>query len=202
MNILFLNFRKLEGVKIMIRIQDYECNNRSYEIYLTKDTQKKAKELGFHNGVFLAAAARTINRLTKRYNTYYYAEHNILINIEADSNRLFFLDIKRLNIYDNKRVSHLKDPINDINQPGFFKSYEDGRKVYLNEGLPLKMKKMSIPPHLISLKNITVADGSYSMFENDVIIDFEFKDKNYYITNVSKPDFVNFGLAVLMNTTD
>lgn len=185
----------------MIRIQDFVLNEQKYEIYLSKDTQTKAQEIGIHNGIILGAAARLINRLNKKYNTYYFAEQNVLFYVEAEEpNKLFFLDIKRLNIFENKKVTSLKDPINEVEKPTFFKSYDDGRRVYLNGNLPLKMKKMSIPPHFISLKNIFVPEGHHSMFENGVIVDFYFSDEGkYFITNILKPDFVNFGLAVLKN---
>ncbi|MFB8425043.1 hypothetical protein ACFC4S_23790 [Priestia megaterium] len=194
----------------MIRIKDFSWNDVNYEVYLTEDTKRKAQEIGLHEGIFLGATARLVSRIEKQHSTYYYAEQNILFDVEIKQpNKLYFLDMKRLNIFENKWISGLKDAINDIKEPEFFRSYPDGRKVYLNKCLLLELKKLSIPPHFISLANVFVPEGPHSMFYNDVVIDFDFvkvktnKEKkfeeHYYITNITKPDFVNFGLMVLKN---
>lgn len=184
----------------MIRLRDFHWDNEKYEIYLTEDTSKKADEVGIHEGIFQGAATRLITHINKKINSFYYAEQNVLLYIEVEEpNKLIFLDIKRLNIFENRKMTGLKDPIRELTRPTFFKSYEDGRKVFLNEDLPLKMKKMRIPAHYVSLKNVIVLEGSYSMFDNGLILDFYFTDDQYYITNIIKPDFINFGLALLKN---
>lgn len=195
----------------MIRIKDYEINNVYYEVYLTRDVERKALETGLHEGIFLGATARIVSRNNKKYVTYYYAEQNVLFDVEVEyPNKVFFLDMKRLNMFEGSRINMMRDSINAISKPGFFRYYEEtGKEVFLNGELPLKLKKMGVPPHIISLKNINVPEGNYSMYYNGVVIDFVSKkegriynkmsDEKYYITNVTKPDFVNFGLALLKN---
>ncbi|WP_140421579.1 hypothetical protein, partial [Bacillus cereus] len=185
----------------MKQIQDFEFNNTKFEIYLTEETIKKSIEIGLHQGIFLGATTRLISRIRKKENTYYYAEQNILFRIRAEEpNKIIYLDIKRLNVFERRAVNPAKDAINDISRPSFLKSYEDGRKVFLNEQLPLKMRNLGIPPHLISFKNTQVPYGKHSMYENGAIIDFYYQEDEFYITDIIKPDYVNFGLALVNNT--
>ncbi|MED2737779.1 hypothetical protein [Bacillus toyonensis] len=185
----------------MKQIKDFEFNNTKFEIYLTEETITKSEEVGLHEGIFLGATTRLISRIKKQENTYFYAEQNVLFQINAEEpNKIVFLDIKRLNVFDRKAVNPAKDPINKISRPSFFKSYENGRKVFLNEQLPLKMRNLGIPPHLISFRNTQVPDGNHSMYENGAIIDFYHQDDEFYITDIIKPDYVNFGLAFVNNS--
>ncbi|MGF7534886.1 hypothetical protein AAGG74_14545 [Bacillus mexicanus] len=186
----------------MIRIQDCMFENKKYKVLLSEKTYKTTLNSGLHNGVFLSAATKTLNNSNSSINTYFNSEHNILLTIEINrkDKEVIFVDLKRLNIFDTRYLFPLNEAITGINKPIFLKSYEDGRKIFLNEGLPSKLSKLRIQPHLIAMKNINVPAGNHSMYLNEIIIDFKYTEEGeYYIVDLLKPNFVNFGLALLQN---
>lgn len=186
----------------MIRIQDCVFENKKHKVFLNEKVYQKSIKFRLHNGILISAASKVLSNSDSVDNTYFYSEHNILFSIETNrkDRTVFFNDLKRLNIFDNKYLFPLKEKITDVEQPVFLKSYEDGRKVFLNKNLPTKLSKLRIPPHHIALKHLYVPVGNHSMYLNEIVIDFKYTETGeYYITDIIKPRFVNFGLALLQN---
>lgn len=169
----------------------------AYELFCDETTHLKATKENLHSGIFMAAAIRTLNKSDKNHNTYYLRDLSVFMDVMIDNEKIFFSNIRKINVFDNRRISSLDEPIKPITESHFLKSYDDGRKIYYNSELLSKMKELGVSQHQIPFKYVNVVDGEYRMCENGLVIEFHRQGEAITMTNIDIPDIGSFGVSVI-----
>lgn len=169
----------------------------AYKLYYDEETCQKALKENLHSGIFTAAAIRILNKAEKKQNTYYLRDLSIFMDTTLDKGKILFTNLRKINVFENQCITTLDEPITPIKELHFLKSYDDGRRIYYNSELLVKMKKLGVAPHQIPFRDVKVGDGQYRMCENGLVIEFHRQGDYVTMTNIDVPDIGSFGVAVI-----
>lgn len=191
----------------MVITQDYiklPVNNSAYRIFLAPSVAKERIRYAIPTSVFTTICRSIPQNDEEREVSFFNLEHNVLLYVAFQKpNQFFFNEIKILNLESGGSFRTIDTPEeDDAFDPVFFKSYVDGRKVFLEKKMTSKIKKLSVDTRDLAFEDYKLKDGFYSTFlpnQSHLVVDFHVYGGDIFVCNFIKPDFMKFGLFLYQN---
>jgi hypothetical protein len=181
------------------KIGSFIHSKETYSIELEQNVAKKRLSYSIPKTLLKTICYSLLESKNKYPVLFFNLEQNVLFTIDRTDTSFQFIEMKMLNLVREGVFRKIDKPNTSFSTSNslFFKSYLDGKQIYIDRKIPNLMKSFSIPPQYISLEEYNLPDGFYSTFltnNSNIIIDFYVRGNTFYIVNLIKPDRLKFGI--------
>jgi hypothetical protein len=179
------------------KISTFTHLNETYSIDLEQNVAKKRLYHSIPKTLLKTICYSLLGSKNKYPVLFFNLEQNVLFTIDKVDSSFQFIEMKMLNLVREGVFRKIDKPAFSTSHSLFFKSYLDGKQIYIDRKIPNLMKSYSIPPQYISLEEYNLPDGFYSTFltnNSNIIVDFFVKGNTFYIVDLIKPDRLKYGI--------